>query len=96
MLLSRNTRNKKTSGGTPQSIKYKLDCSTRISDADPNTKNWLSITRLLSPTHQVLLGDLLEKHKKVVVKFGDPKDLIPCSHFIQKETNQALILCCDA
>lgn len=74
-MLQRHRHNKQHTDADQQSFKFRLNCSDRITDTNKTTKEWLAIEKLLSRDHQVLLGDLLEKNKRVVVKFGTPEEI---------------------
>ena len=68
-----NTRN-------PNSSKFIIDCSSKITQGASTTESWLKITEKLKPTNfiddtRVLLGVLEERGNKVVIKIGSSQRL---------------------
>jgi hypothetical protein len=58
-------------------VKFLVPCQDKITPGSTTTDPWLTVSKLLAYTHGAagVLQGIYDKHKEVVVKFGDAKDI---------------------
>jgi len=74
MFANRMSRSRLVDNSIRNNYKLYIDCKARINPADPDTREWLTLTELFdhtSETFRVYRG-LLEKRRKIVAKIGRP------------------------
>ena len=63
----------------PNSSKYYISCSDKITKKTPTTEGWIKILKSLKLTHDYdksrILLSLLNSHKKIIVKISDTNDI---------------------